>query len=152
METEKSMDITPNQAEHVDISDDVKSASVSLDDDPVYSLREQRKIIHRIDLRLIGMISLIHIVSLVDRGNLGAASIAGLKKELKLVGEQYVSSLLWSCLSVTLPLTGCIQSIIALTFFPTYVALQPIATVLFRKIGTIYFLSGITFLWGIVMV
>lgn len=37
-------------------------------------------------------------------------------------------------------------------FFPTYILCQPIATILFRKIGALYFLSAVTFLWGIVMV
>ncbi|OQV02171.1 hypothetical protein CLAIMM_07410 [Cladophialophora immunda] len=123
--------IVPQHTEDRAIDGDVKSESDNVDDDPVYSLREQRKIIHRVDRRLISMLGLIHIVSLVDRGNLGAASIAGMQKDLKLVGSQY--------------------SIIALMFFPTYVAFQPIATVVFRKIGTIYFLSGVTFLWGVVM-
>jgi hypothetical protein len=66
----------------------------SLDDDPVYTHLEQRKIIRRIDFRLILMLGFLHCVCLIDRGNLGTAAIAGMEKELKLVGTQYVGSLL----------------------------------------------------------
>lgn len=62
----------------------------SIDDDPVYSYREQRKIIRRIDVRLIVMLGFLHTVSLIDRGNLGTASVAGMDKELRLKGTQYV--------------------------------------------------------------
>jgi hypothetical protein len=72
----------------------------NIDDDPVYSYREQRKIIRRIDARLIVMLGFLHTVSLIDRGNLGTASVAGMEKELKLKGTQYVGLL------GTVPLDG----------------------------------------------
>lgn len=65
----------------------------NIDDDPVYSYQEQRKIIRRIDARLIVMLGFLHTVSLIDRGNLGTASVAGMDKELKLKGTQYVGLL-----------------------------------------------------------
>ena len=49
-----------------------------LDDDPVFSYKEQRAIIHRVDRRLVVTCGLIYCFSLIDRGNLGNASIAGL--------------------------------------------------------------------------
>ena len=68
-------------------SDDITSSSheleadtasdSSLNSDPVYSYAEQRAIIHRIDRRLVVTCGLIYCVSLIDRGNLGNASIAG---------------------------------------------------------------------------
>ena len=48
-----------------------------IDDDPVYSYKEQRAIIHRIDRRLVVTCGIIYCISLIDRGNLGNASIAG---------------------------------------------------------------------------
>ncbi|RKL23305.1 hypothetical protein BFJ68_g1511 [Fusarium oxysporum] len=42
-------------------------------------------------------------------------------------------------------------SIIVLLFFPTYTLFQPIMTVMARKIGPRWFLSGICVAWGIVM-
>ncbi|KAL8830198.1 MAG: hypothetical protein Q9170_005844 [Blastenia crenularia] len=62
-----------------------------IDNDPVYSYAEQRSIIHRIDLRLVVTCGLLYCFSLIDRGNLGNASIAGMTKELSLnVGFRYV--------------------------------------------------------------
>lgn len=48
-----------------------------IDKDDVYSLSEQKAIIHRIDRRLVVTCGLIYCFSLIDRGNLGNASIAG---------------------------------------------------------------------------
>ena len=49
-----------------------------LDSDPVYSYKEQRAIVHRIDRRLVVTCGLIYSFCILDRGNLGNASIAGL--------------------------------------------------------------------------
>lgn len=64
----------------------------NIDDDPIYSYHEQRKIIRHIDVRLVVMLGFLHTVALIDRGNLGTASVAGMQKELHLHGTQYVSS------------------------------------------------------------
>ena len=58
--------------------DDVSLSSASdIDKDEVYSFKEQRAIIHRIDRRLVIACGVIYCFSLIDRGNLGNASIAG---------------------------------------------------------------------------
>ena len=45
--------------------------------DEIYTLREQKKIIHRVDRRLVTMCGFMYCISLMDRTNLGAAAIAG---------------------------------------------------------------------------
>lgn len=111
--------------------DGLHPETVDIDDDPIYLPREQRAIIHRIDRRLVITCGVIYCFSLIDRGNLGSASIAGMTKDLALdVGYRY--------------------SIVVLVFFPTYVLFQPPATVLTRRLGPRKFLSAITLLWGIV--
>ena len=60
--------------------DSVKSENapaVDLDDDLVYSYAEQRSIIHRVDRRLVTTCGLLYCFSIIDRGNLASASIAG---------------------------------------------------------------------------
>lgn len=42
-----------------------------------FSEREQKKIIHRIDRRLVVTVGVLYCISLMDRTNLSAASIAG---------------------------------------------------------------------------
>jgi hypothetical protein len=78
-----------------------------------FSLAEQRKIIRRIDRRLVLTLGFMYCVSLMDRTNLGIAVVAGMGVDLILIGSRY--------------------SIIVLVFFITYVILQVIVPRAFRK-------------------
>ncbi|KAK6440430.1 hypothetical protein LTR95_003338 [Oleoguttula sp. CCFEE 5521] len=93
---------------------------------------EQKKVLRRIDKRLVLTCGFMYCVSLMDRTNLGIAAVAGMAVDLKLIGERY--------------------SIIVLVFFLTYVFLQPPATVILRKVGPRVFLPTICILWGITMI
>lgn len=97
-----------------------------------FTPEEQKKIIRRIDRRLVLTLGFLYCVSLMDRTNLGIASVAGMGVDLVLIGERY--------------------NIIVLLFFITYVLLQPPATVVLRKVGPRAFLPSITLLWGITMI
>ncbi|KAI1264397.1 major facilitator superfamily domain-containing protein [Xylariaceae sp. FL1019] len=97
-----------------------------------YDAKEARRIVSRIDRRLVATVGAMYCVSLMDRTNLAAAVIAGMVTELKLIGNRY--------------------SIITLLFFVTYVLFQPPSTVLCRKIGPRIHLSFITASWGVVMI
>ncbi|KAI0004785.1 MFS general substrate transporter [Xylariaceae sp. FL0662B] len=97
-----------------------------------YSEDEAKKILWHIDRRLVTTVGFMYCISLMDRTNLSAASIAGMTKELKLVGNQY--------------------SVVTLVFFVTYIIFQPPSTVIIRKIGPRIHLSFITVAWGAVMI
>ncbi|KAH7111233.1 major facilitator superfamily domain-containing protein [Dactylonectria macrodidyma] len=97
-----------------------------------FSDEEQKRIIRRIDCRLIPIVGLMYCVSLIDRTNVAAASIAGMLEDLELIGNRY--------------------SIITLVFFTTYIVFQPPSTVIVRKIGPRIHLGSITLLWGAVMI
>ncbi|ETN41584.1 uncharacterized protein HMPREF1541_03520 [Cyphellophora europaea CBS 101466] len=125
---EKADDVTHNEAASAVGSPVVKG----LDEDEEFTPAEQRKIIHRIDRRLISTTGIMYCISLMDRTNLSAAAIAGMLVDLELVQTRY--------------------NIITLVFFITYVIFQPPATVLCRKIGPRPFLASITFAWGAVMI
>lgn len=75
---EKTSDGSTNSRNALNEETASDSCRLALDNDPVYSYREQRKIIHRIDRRLVITCGIIYCFSLIDRGNLGNASIAGL--------------------------------------------------------------------------
>lgn len=60
------------------------------DHDEEYSPAEAKKLIHRVDRRLIVTCGVMYCVSLMDRTNLSAAAIAGMLQELKLTGLRYV--------------------------------------------------------------
>jgi hypothetical protein len=79
-------------ASHIDdpIAEKGYQQSASSDDEE-YSPLEQRKIVHRVDRRLVLTCGVMYCISLMDRINLGQAAIAGMTKELKLsVGFRYV--------------------------------------------------------------
>ncbi|KAI4635438.1 uncharacterized protein J4E88_004903 [Alternaria novae-zelandiae] len=97
-----------------------------------FTPEEQKKIVRKVDFRLIPTLGCMYCVSLMDRTNLGVAMVAGMGVDLKLTGERY--------------------SIIVLLFFITYVALQPPATVVLRKLGPRLFLPSIVIIWGAVMI
>ncbi|KAJ5414667.1 hypothetical protein N7509_001294 [Penicillium cosmopolitanum] len=97
-----------------------------------YSRVERRKIIRKIDFRIVFPLGLMMAASFLDRANMGNAAISGMSKDLDLSkGERY--------------------SLILLVFFITYVIFQMPATIVVRKFGPRIFLPTITLLWGIVM-
>ncbi|CBX97915.1 hypothetical protein IAQ61_000905 [Plenodomus lingam] len=102
-----------------------------------FTEREQRKIIHRIDRRLVVTVGVLYCVSLMDRTNLSAAAIAGMNAELKLNVLQGTISR---------------YSIVTIVFFATYIVFQPPATVIVRYLGPRNFLSFIVVAWGSVMI
>jgi MFS family permease len=99
----------------------------------VFTEKEQKAIIWRIDRRLVLTLGFMYCASLMDRTNLGIAVVAGMGYDLMLsLGARY--------------------SIITLVFFFTYVFLQPPATVILRKVGPKWFLPSTCLAWGILTV
>ncbi|KAI9789535.1 MAG: hypothetical protein M1833_002301 [Piccolia ochrophora] len=98
-----------------------------------FTPRQQKKIIHRIDRRLVATTGVMYCISLMDRTNLPAAGIAGMNEELELT-------------------TGIRYSLIVLVFFIPYIVFQFPATAVVRKLGPRNFLAAITFCWGAVMI
>ncbi|KAH9887416.1 major facilitator superfamily MFS-1 [Xylariomycetidae sp. FL2044] len=97
-----------------------------------YDAHEAKKILWRIDRRLVVTVGAMYCVSLMDRTNLSAAAVAGMNAELKLdIGSRY--------------------SVATLIFFVPYIIFQPPSTVLVRRIGPRIHLSLITAAWGLVM-
>ncbi|KAH0493562.1 hypothetical protein TgHK011_000225 [Trichoderma gracile] len=59
------------------------------DDEFGFTPEQQRRIIRRIDVRLVLTVGLLYCVCLVDRTNMSAANIAGMSKELGLIKNRY---------------------------------------------------------------
>ncbi|TIC90303.1 putative transporter C11D3.18C [Colletotrichum higginsianum] len=118
-------------------ADDIRTSSLNesqdIDIDAGFTPEEQRKIIRRIDRRLVVTVGAMYCVSLMDRTNLSAAAIAGMTKELSLqIDNRY--------------------GIASLLFFIPYIIFQPPSTIVVRKIGPRLHLGGLTLLWGGVMI
>ncbi|KAG9252424.1 major facilitator superfamily domain-containing protein [Emericellopsis atlantica] len=129
----KPDDVSKTPDNGTETIEEARAMQGNIEDDPEFSLKEQRAIIHRIDRRLVVMLGAIYCVSLIDRTNLSNAAIAGMRVDLELsIGFRY--------------------SITTLVFFITYSIFQPPATILTRKTGPKHFLSGLCFAWGVVMI
>ena len=61
---------------HVEYSDDMSKREMDVEDEE-YTLKEQRKIIHKIDRRLLIILGSMQAVSFLDRANMSNANIAG---------------------------------------------------------------------------
>ncbi|KAL4783270.1 major facilitator superfamily domain-containing protein [Aspergillus varians] len=102
---------------------------VDIDVDEEFTYEEQRKIIHRVDRRLITACGAAYCISLMDRTNVSVAAITGMMEDLELyVGFRY--------------------STMILAFFVTYIVVQPLATAVIRRIGPRIFISTIVMSWG----
>ncbi|KFA50658.1 hypothetical protein S40293_04908 [Stachybotrys chartarum IBT 40293] len=96
-----------------------------------FSHLDEKKILRKMDVRLIPMLALLYLLSFLDRGNIGNANIEGLTEDLGLTGDQYN----W-CLTV---------------FFFTYAAFEVPSNLLLKKLRPSVWLPTIMVAWGIVM-
>ncbi|KAI0903394.1 retrograde regulation protein 2 [Ustulina deusta] len=56
---------------------------------PTYRDAKTRRILRKVDYRLIPMLTLLYVLAFLDRGNIGNAKVAGMNKDLGLTGAQY---------------------------------------------------------------
>lgn len=100
MEADRSQTIS-NSPKPGTVALEVESAEsirpLALDAVDDISDKEWRRIVHKIDRRLITATGLMMAVSLMDRTNLGSAMIAGMSKDLGMsIGNRYVGIVLLS--------------------------------------------------------
>lgn len=56
---------------------------------PDFSHIDEKKVLRKMDIRLIPMLALLYLLSFLDRGNIGNAKIEGLAEDLNLTADQY---------------------------------------------------------------
>ena len=92
-----------------------------------------KKLIRKIDYRLIPPLAFLYAIALVDRNNLPNARLAGMDKELGIsVGNRY--------------------TILVMMFFIPYILFELPANLAMRKVGPAKWLGVIGFAWGIVTI
>ncbi|KAK6003707.1 hypothetical protein QM012_009478 [Aureobasidium pullulans] len=89
------------------------------------------KILRKIDMRLVPMLTVLYLLSFLDRGNIGNAKIEGLAEDLHLTGAEY---------------NWCLTA-----FFFTYCAFEVPSNMLLKKLRPSIWLPSIMVAWGIVM-
>ncbi|KAF1988899.1 MFS general substrate transporter [Aulographum hederae CBS 113979] len=92
---------------------------------------DEKKILRKMDLRLIPMLALLYLLSFLDRGNIGNAKIEGLQEDLNMTGPQY---------NWTLTI-----------FFFSYAAFEVPSNLLLKKLRPSIWLPAIMVAWGVVM-
>lgn len=78
--------------------DDSSSGELKIDPeyaayDEDFSDIDEKKVLRKMDVRLIPMLAILYLLSFLDRGNIGNAKIEGLDVDLNLKGQQYN----WCC-------------------------------------------------------
>ena len=72
------------QIQHIDST--IARDDVTLDS---FSHLDIKKILRKTDLRLIPMLTILYLLSFLDRGNIGNAKILGLTEDLNITGPQF---------------------------------------------------------------
>ena len=85
------LDKTETGAAHDYLTQHTSAHSDSANDALIdqFTLEQQKKIMWRIDCRLVLTCGFMYCVSLMDRTNLGLAAIAGMAVDLDLIGSRY---------------------------------------------------------------
>lgn len=109
--------------------DDMPDPDAGLSDEERAAI--DRKLLWRLDLKLIPWLSFLYLISFLDRTNIGNAKIDGLQEDLGMSNNQY---------SLTLTI-----------FFISYSVFEPLTNVLLKKLRPSIFLPIIMVWWGICM-
>lgn len=56
---------------------------------PIYGDKEIKKILRKVDWRMMPILTYLYLVSYLDRGNMGNAAVAGMNEDLGLTGAQF---------------------------------------------------------------
>jgi sugar phosphate permease len=95
------------------------------------TLNQDRKLLWKLDIKIIPWLCLLYLASFLDRTNIGNAKIDGLQKDLHMSSNQY---------NLTLTI-----------FFISYSLFEPATQIMLKKFRPSIFLPVIMILWGIVM-
>lgn len=90
-----------------------------------------KKLLRKLDFKLIPWLTLLYLASFLDRTNIGNAKVDGLINDLRMTGGQYSASL----------------SI----FFVSYAGFEPLTNILLKRLRPSIFIPGIMVAWGLVM-
>lgn len=116
----------------ITISDPEKtSGGLMATAEELYPSVDLSKLLRKMDLHIIPMLSLLYLLCFLDRGNIGNANIEGLSTDLELTGKQYNMALT--------------------VFFFTYAPLEVPSNMLLKKFRPSIWLPTIMVLWGLVM-
>ncbi|KAL4727978.1 hypothetical protein ACLX1H_004684 [Fusarium chlamydosporum] len=96
-----------------------------------YEGKAGKKVVSKIDLRLLPIMAILYLLAHIDRGNIGNAKIEGMDKDLGLVGNQY--------------------NIASTIFFVPYIIFEVPSNIILKQVRASVWLSFLVLGWGITM-
>ncbi|KAH7161811.1 major facilitator superfamily transporter [Dactylonectria macrodidyma] len=115
--------------ERVQRLDDLPDPDVGKSDEERAAI--DKKLMRKVDWMLIPWLSLLYLLSFLDRTNIGNARLAGMEEDLGMSGRDYN-------LSLTI-------------FFITYALFEPLTNTLLKRLTPRIFFTGIIITWGVIM-
>lgn len=91
---------------------------------------QDRKLLRKLDLKLIPWLSFLYLISFLDRTNIGNAKVDGLQEDLKMSNGQYNESLT--------------------IFFVSYSVFEPLTNILLKRLRPSVFLPIIMVWWYVI--
>ncbi|QRV99633.1 major facilitator superfamily transporter [Ceratobasidium sp. AG-Ba] len=107
-----------------------KDLSLAVPKLPAGEQLSDNRLLRKIDWNILPLVSLLHLLSFLDRTNFGNAKIAGMEKDLKMKGFDY--------------------NIAASVFYITYCAFEIPSNLAMKKIGASRWFPGQMVAWGLV--
>ncbi|KAJ7495975.1 MFS general substrate transporter [Mycena galericulata] len=114
---------------------------------PTLTTEEERKLWRKIDLRLMPILSLMYLLSFLDRGNIGNARLQGLDTQLNLTGNKFNIALTMYFIPY------CIFEFPAKSAIPISVKNKADSglSMVLKRFRPSRWLPGLTVVWGIIM-
>lgn len=120
-------------AEVEKIRDDVAPDAISSSDSSQIgedTRVSEKKLVRKLDWRLLPGVTVLYLLSFLDRSNVANARLDGLVDDLHMTGNEYLTGLT--------------------VFFIGYISLEVFWNIILKRIGPRIWLPGTTFVWGIV--
>lgn len=106
-----------------------------------------RRLLRKVDLRVLPILSFLYLLAFIDRSNLGNARVAGLEDDLALTGTQY--NLAATVCRTAPPNKNNMLTVLQVFFFP-YSILEVPANVMLKLLRPSLWIGCLVIAWGTV--
>ncbi|BCS17334.1 uncharacterized protein APUU_10162A [Aspergillus puulaauensis] len=130
--SDRSMEEKPSPVQHLE---SIHLEDGKNDESPVFGIDEahQKKVMRRVDLRLLPILGIMYSISLIDRTNLGLAFVAGMEEDLGLnIGTRY--------------------TIMVMVFFVAYIVFEIPSNLILPKAGAANWLAFLGISFGAILI
>ncbi|KAM5343860.1 hypothetical protein ACJ41O_012397 [Fusarium nematophilum] len=116
---------------------------------PIYGDRETIRVLRKVDLRLLPMLTLLYVISYLDRGNIGNARVAGMNDDLGLTDTEYRLALTVRLLPLPAPVPWLTVLSPSMFFIP-YALFEVPSNMILKLMKPSRWIAFLVVVWGIV--